>query len=390
MLNKSGNECSGVLSTAMSFLALYRDPLVARCTETSDFAIRDLVHAARPVSLYLMVPPSDKDRLKPLVRLIINQVARTLTEQRIAPDGHPVAPYRQRLLLMLDEFPALGKLEVFQESLAYFAGYGLKAYLIAQDLTQLHAAYGHDEQIVSNCHVRIAAAPNRLETAELLSKMAGSATLQHVARTYTGSRLQPVLLHTLAAEQAIERRLLTPDEALRLPADDLLIFVAGHAPIYGQKIKYYHDREFSRRARCAAPTSVDRRPPAAGMAPSAGAPTLPVVAGAPALPLPVLPVDGHDTPRSAAPGAPGVTPPAPARNAPRTWRRRTAPPLDPELVWAEPATASPAGVAVPEQAPTERPGLASDLLDMQRWADAEHPPKRQPRRERGEEPELGR
>jgi len=150
MLNKSTNECSGVLSTAMSFLALYRDPLVARCTETSDFTIRELRDATPPVSLYLVVPPSDKDRLKPLVRLIINQVARTLTEHLALQDGSPSAPDRHRLLLLIDEFPALGKLEVFQESLAYFAGYGLKAYLITQDLTQLHAAYGRDQSLVSN------------------------------------------------------------------------------------------------------------------------------------------------------------------------------------------------------------------------------------------------
>ena len=108
--------------------------------------------------------------------------------------------------------------------------------------------------------MRIVSAPNRIETAELLSKMAGSMTVHTTTRTYTGGRLNPVLMHLMAAEQATERRLLTPDEALRLPADDLLIFVAGHAPIYGKKIKYYNDKEFTRRARMAAPTTAHRRP----------------------------------------------------------------------------------------------------------------------------------
>ena len=62
---------------------------------------------------------------------------------------------------MLDEFPSYGKLEVFQEALAYIAGYGIKAYLIAQDIAQLWGAYGRDESIVSNCHIRIAYAPNK-------------------------------------------------------------------------------------------------------------------------------------------------------------------------------------------------------------------------------------
>jgi len=43
LLNKSENERSGVLSTAMSFLGLYRDPVVAQVTRRCDWRIRDLV-----------------------------------------------------------------------------------------------------------------------------------------------------------------------------------------------------------------------------------------------------------------------------------------------------------------------------------------------------------
>ena len=311
------------------------------------------------MSLYLVVPPADKDRLKPLVRLIINQVARTLTEQLVLQDNPATAPDRHHLLLLIDEFPALGKLEVFQESLAYFAGYGLKAYLIAQDLTQLHAAYGRDESLVSNCHLRIASAPNRIETAELLSKMAGSMTVHHTTRTYTGGRLDPALMHLMAAEQATERRLLTPDEALRLPADDLLIFVAGHAPIYGRKIKYYNDREFTRRARISAPASADRRPPATGNTAAAEPRTPPAENGATALPPPMLPVDGQDTPRRPAPllGSPDA--PAPKRHAPRSWRRRAVLATDQEPDQAVAGTATPAAAPEPEPEPTtERPARA--------------------------------
>src|ERR1700744_5529066 len=74
LLNKSENERSGVLSTAMSFLGLYRDPVVAAVTRRCDWRIRDLVEAERPVTLYLVVPPSDISRTKPLVRLILNQI----------------------------------------------------------------------------------------------------------------------------------------------------------------------------------------------------------------------------------------------------------------------------------------------------------------------------
>ncbi|MGH6630748.1 MAG: IncP-type conjugal transfer protein TraG, partial [Burkholderiales bacterium] len=103
LLNKSENERSGVLSTAMSFLGLYRDPVVAKVTSRCDWRIADLVEDARPAALYLVVPPSDISRTKPLVRLILNQIARRLTETLETANGKA---NKRQLLLMLDEFPA--------------------------------------------------------------------------------------------------------------------------------------------------------------------------------------------------------------------------------------------------------------------------------------------
>jgi type IV secretion system protein VirD4 len=136
LLNKSDNERSGVLSTAMSFLGLYRDPVVAEVTRRCDWRIGELVSGNRPSTLYLVVPPSDIVRTKPLIRLILNQIGRRLTEDLNAKGK------RHRLLLMLDEFPALGRLDFFESALAFMAGYGLKSFLIAQSLNQIEKAYG--------------------------------------------------------------------------------------------------------------------------------------------------------------------------------------------------------------------------------------------------------
>jgi type IV secretion system protein VirD4 len=260
MMNKAPNEFSGVLSTSLSFLTLYRDPIIAESTSVSDFTLEDLMGgrvqsvdgeprvAGPKVALYIVSPPSDKDRIKPLTRLLLNQVIRRLTEgMEFEADGSGRSIYHHRLLLLIDEFPSLGKLEVFQEALAFIAGYGLKALLIVQDLSQLVAAYTKDESITSNCHIRVAYAPNKIETAELLSKMAGQATVTHTQRQYSGNRLAVLLQNVNTNEQIVQRPLLTPDECMRIPPDDELVFVAGHAPVYCQKIKYYQDAALAER-----------------------------------------------------------------------------------------------------------------------------------------------
>lgn len=253
-LNKAAAEASGVLSTALSFLSLYKDDVVAGNTRVSDFTLTSLME--QKTSLYLVVPPSDKDRLKPLIRLIINQVTRRLTEgMEFNEDGSGKSRYPHRLLLLLDEFPSLGKLDIFQEALAFLAGYGIKAMLITQDLSQLHAIYTKDESIMSNCHIRIAYAPNKIETGKLISDMVGKATVTHTQRQYSGNRLAVVLQHVNTNEQILGRSLLEADEAMRMPKDDEIVFVAGHPPIYCQKIKYYTDPILSERIKIPPPAT---------------------------------------------------------------------------------------------------------------------------------------
>jgi len=245
VLNKSDNERSGVLSTAMSFLGLYRDPTVAAVTSHCDWRIADLVEAENPVSLYIVIPPSDISRTKPLVRLILNQIGRRLTErldvERVEASG------RHKLLMMLDEFPALGRLDFFETSLAFMAGYGVRAFLIAQSLNQIEKAYGENNSILDNCHVRVSFAANDERTARRVSDALGQATEQRAMRNYAGHRLAPWLAHVMVSRQETARPLLTQGEVLQLPPSDELIMLAGLAPIRAKKLRYFEDRNFKRR-----------------------------------------------------------------------------------------------------------------------------------------------
>ncbi|MEI9414166.1 conjugal transfer protein TraG [Mesorhizobium sp. Cs1321R2N1] len=241
LLNKSENERSGVLSTAMSFLGLYRDPVVAQVTSRCDWRIADLVENAQPTTLYLVVPPSDISRTKPLVRLILNQIGRRLTEDLHAKDR------RHRLLLMLDEFPALGRLDFFESALAFMAGYGLKSFLIAQSLNQIEKAYGPNNSILDNCHVRVSFATNDERTAKRVSDSLGTATEMRAMKNYAGHRLSPWLGHLMVSRQETARALMTPGEIMQLPPSDAIVMVSGLSPIRAKKARYFADPRFAER-----------------------------------------------------------------------------------------------------------------------------------------------
>ena len=244
VLNKADNERSGVLSTAMSFLGLYRDPTVAAVTSRCDWRIADLIAAEHPVSLYLVVPPSDINRTKPLIRLILNQIGRRLTESMDGSDG---IERRHKLLLMLDEFPALGRLDFFESALAFMAGYGIRSFLIAQSLNQIDKAYGVNHAILDNCHVRVTFATNDERTAKRISDTLGTATELRAQRNYAGHRLAPWLGHLMVSRQETARPLLTPGEVMQLPPDEAVVMVSGQPPIKAKKLRYYLDANFTRR-----------------------------------------------------------------------------------------------------------------------------------------------
>ena len=241
LLNKSDNERSGVLSTAMSFLGLYRDPVVAQVTRRCDWRIADIAGEEKPSTLYLVVPPSDISRTKPLIRLILNQIGRRLTEDLKATDR------RHRVLLVLDEFPALGRLDFFELALAFMAGYKLKSFLIAQSLNQIEKAYGANNSILDNCHVRVSFATNDERTAKRVSDALGTATEMRAMKNYAGHRLSPWLGHLMVSRQETARPLMTPGEVMQLPPDDEIVMVAGVPPIRAKKARYFEDRRLVER-----------------------------------------------------------------------------------------------------------------------------------------------
>jgi type IV secretion system protein VirD4 len=263
MENTPARELGSIISTANNSLSLYRDPIVGENTSRSDFKIADLMDHDRPVSLYFITTFRNKDRMKPLARLLLTQVVLGLCDRMEFEAGRSKTAHTHRLLLMLDEFPTLGKLQVFEDALAYIGGYGIKAYIITQDVQQLYKTYTNHESIISNCHVRIAYAANKVETADWLSKMTGQTTIIKENISTSGKRFGMMFEQASRSYQEVQRPLMTPDEIMRLPGPtknvkgdilspgEMLLFVAGQPVIKGRQTPYFLDPVFIARSNIA-------------------------------------------------------------------------------------------------------------------------------------------
>ncbi|HYL04774.1 MAG TPA: type IV secretory system conjugative DNA transfer family protein [Thermoanaerobaculia bacterium] len=237
LLGMDPRTATSVLATAQSKLVLFEDPVVCGYTVGSDFRGEDLIAGELPLSVYLTVAPSDLDRLRPLLRIVLNQVTRQLTRE--------VRPGRRPVLLMLDELTALGKLDFLHRGIGFFRGYQVRVFISIQSLEQLFQIYGEHQSIGANCGVQIAYGANDVATAKLLSEMTGKRTVEYLRQSRNGG-----LLGGRRSESETEagRPLLSPDEVRRLPDGEALIYVAGCAPIRGERVPYWRDPELARRA----------------------------------------------------------------------------------------------------------------------------------------------
>ncbi|WP_226034417.1 type IV secretory system conjugative DNA transfer family protein [Aquitalea palustris] len=258
MLNTPEEERGSVLSTAKRCLTLFLDPIVAMNTSKSDFLVKDLMNMDNPVSCYYVTPPSDKDRLQPLSRLFFSMIIRRNAAEMEAEGGRMKGTFKHRLLMLIDEFPAMRKMEIIQDGLAYVAGYGIKMMLICQDLKQLTEYYGQNETIVAGCHVRIAYAPADEMTAERLEKMSGVTTITEQPQSTSANRMGMSGGNVSISRQKTSRPLMTQQEFLTMSYEDMVIFIVGSQPIYGRKIKYDEIDQFKTWSKLTAPANSGR------------------------------------------------------------------------------------------------------------------------------------
>lgn len=240
---KPENEGGSIVSTASTALKEYVDPVLSYNTSVSDFCIDDVMNHEKPVSLYLVTPPSDLKRLSPIFRLFFELLGIKHTAKiGEYKDGQCQTIYKHKCLVLLDEFSALGNLQNYVSTLSFTAGYGLKSFIITQGVPQINAIYTKDNQILMNCHTQIYYAPNDNDTAKYAEAQIGNKTITTQSRAESNQLFgMDTITHSETA-----RPLLTADEFKRL-GDQEVIVPTGRLPILTDKVKYYENDYFKKR-----------------------------------------------------------------------------------------------------------------------------------------------
>ena len=271
MKDKQFEELSGIMSTMMGFLTLFRDPIIDRNTNHSDFRISDIFEGEQPVTLYFIIPPSDIHRIMPLVRLVFNQILIRMMDNKNLLKPETVSDKiknffdvllgmipgmnkkgeeqkvieeikKHKVLFVLDEFPALGQMDILKNALPYMRGYNIRALLICQDLDQINEIYGKNNSLLGQFKIRIYHATNSDTTARQISADAGETVENDHSVSYSNGK------ETHSYRKVI-RPLVSYSEAKQIPDTDAIIFREGQKPIYATKIVYWKDRWFSKMAK---------------------------------------------------------------------------------------------------------------------------------------------
>ena len=239
-LQKPDKERGSVTSTANSSLELWANPLIDTTTATSDFNLHKF--KITPHTAYVGLTPDNISRLKPLMNMFYQQAAAFFTAKM--PQPHE----KFGVLMLMDEFPTLGKMEQFLAGIAYFRGYRVRLFLIIQDTEQLKGIYEESgmNSFLSNSTYRITFAANNMETANLISQLLGNKTADQISYN------KPKYLDLNPGARSLhvshtQRALLLPQEVIQLPREDQIILIESQPPIRAKKIFYFKDRFFTKR-----------------------------------------------------------------------------------------------------------------------------------------------
>lgn len=230
-VNMPDRTFGSVLSTAQTAVSVFAIPSVANSTSGTSWDWREFREGS--TSLFLVIQPNDIAALKPLIRLLIEDMVSSFIDMGVVE--HSASNHT---LLLLDEFSSIGRMELLAQSISYVRGYGLRYFIVLQTLAQLDSSYGRHraDEIVSNCKVSVAFSTNSTDQASVFSKKVGD--VEKERKSVTRGRSKSVTVSTQ------KKALLEPYQIQNLGTKQALLFVESMPAVLVEKIAYYRDRSF--------------------------------------------------------------------------------------------------------------------------------------------------
>ena len=233
---------SSIRKTFTSRLDLWLNPILDAATSENDFDLRLL--RREPISIYVGVNPDDLHRLRPVLSLFCQQAIGLQTRE--LPQRNPAL--KHQVMMMLDEFTAIGRIPIIAEAIAYLPGYNVRVVLVIQTPAQLREVYGQNaaETMMKTLAARIAFAPKDVSDAREISEELGYTTVRVKSWSKPATDwLNPKARRSRSVNVSEQRRaLLLPQEVKELSVDEALVFYEGLRPIRCHKLRYFNDPRF--------------------------------------------------------------------------------------------------------------------------------------------------
>ena len=236
--NKAAKERSGVKSSLNQAINLWDNPLIDAATSETDFRIEDL--RRKKLSIYVGVLTGQIETLTPLLRIFFEQIITKLSMKEPGEDE----PHK--VLMLLDEFHMLGRIDSMTTAFTLLAGYNVRVMAVVQSLNWLDVTYGREKRngILSCCAHQVFFATNDLATAQYVAESCGQQTVEVTSRSKKKSMRYEAPMDNVSQRG---RPLIEKHEMRDFPESKEIILVESSFPIKADKLKYFSDKNFKSR-----------------------------------------------------------------------------------------------------------------------------------------------
>jgi type IV secretion system protein VirD4 len=256
----SENTLASILASFNAPLTIFANPIVDAATSADDFLLTEV--RKKRMSIYVGITPDKLPQAGLILNLFFSQLINLNTKE--LPQKNPDLKYQ--CLLLMDEFTALGKVEIIKQAVSYMAGYNLRLLPIIQSMSQLVSVYGeHDARTLATNHaLNIMYPPKENKDAQEYSETLGYFTEKSTSSSKNfkgGFSLNGGGASRGESVSDQKRALMMPQELREMGQDKEIVILENTKPIMAEKVMYYKDHAFIDRLKEVSPTlaSLDKQ-----------------------------------------------------------------------------------------------------------------------------------